>query len=176
MEGAMRCLEEPARLAQDRIGCGGAPSQVSDSDTCLTVEMLPTEALKPYAGNARTHSKKQIRQIAKSIEHFGFCNPVLIDNNRQIIAGHGRVAAAKLLRLSVVPTVSLSHLSEAQKRAYILADNRLAEKAARPLSMVDCRAESVSPASSTHRSRGRISISCSGSPTDTFNAAVLHCS
>jgi 16S rRNA G966 N2-methylase RsmD len=129
MEGAMRCLEEPARLAQDRIGCGGAPSQVSDSDTCLTVEMLPTEALKPYAGNARTHSKKQIRQIAKSIEHFGFCNPVLIDNNRQIIAGHGRVAAAKLLRLSVVPTVSLSHLSEAQKRAYILADNRLAEKA-----------------------------------------------
>jgi ParB-like chromosome segregation protein Spo0J len=65
------------------------------------------------------------------LEHFGFCNPVLIDGNRQIIAGHGRVAAAKLLGLPAVRTVRLSHLSEAQKRAYILADNRLAEKAGR---------------------------------------------
>jgi hypothetical protein len=118
----MRYLEHdtPARLAQ---------SHTPNPDPCLKVEMLPPEALKAYSGNARTHTKKQIRQIARSIEQFGFCNPVLIDDNGQIIAGHGRVAAAKLLGLSVVPTVRLSHLSEAERRAYILADNRLAEKA-----------------------------------------------
>jgi hypothetical protein len=130
----MRCLEAPARLAQDhtvthRHGSGDMPSHVLNSDPCLKVEMLPPEALKAYPGNARTHSKKQIRQIAKSIERFGFCNPVLIGDNGQIIAGHGRVAAAKLLGLLVVPTVRLSHLSEAERRAYILADNRLAERA-----------------------------------------------
>jgi DNA modification methylase len=134
MEGAMRCLEEPARLAQDhpvthRYGSGDSPSHAPNSNACLKVEMLPTEALKAYPGNARTHSKKQIRQIGRSIEQFGFCNPVLIDGNGQIIAGHGRVEAAKLLGLSVVPTVRLSHLTEAERRAYILADNRLAEKA-----------------------------------------------
>ena len=75
------------------------------------------------------HSQKQIRQIAKSIERFGFCNPVLTDDNNQIVAGHGRVAAAKLLGLEAVPVVRLSHLSESEKRAYILADNKLAERA-----------------------------------------------
>jgi DNA modification methylase len=85
--------------------------------------------LRPYPNNARTHSKKQIRQIANSIKNFGFCNPVLIDDENQIIAGHGRVEAAKLLGIDAVPTCRLSHLSEAEKRAYILADNRLAEKA-----------------------------------------------
>jgi hypothetical protein len=130
----MRCLEEPARLAQDhpinhRYGSGGTPSHAPNLDRCLEVEVLPIEALKPYPGNARIHSKKQLRQIAKSIEQFGFCNPVLVDDQGQIIAGHGRVAAAKLRGLSTVPTVRLSHLSEAQKRAYVLADNRLAEKA-----------------------------------------------
>ena len=98
----MRCLEEPARLAQDhpvthRYGSGVSPSHTPNSDRCLKVEMHPPDALKAYSGNARTHTKKQIRQIAKSIERFGFCNPVLIDDNGQIIAGHGRVAAAKLL-------------------------------------------------------------------------------
>jgi ParB-like chromosome segregation protein Spo0J len=93
------------------------------------VQPPSVEALRPYANNARTHSKKQIRQIGKSIERFGFNNPVLIDDQGQIIAGHGRVAAAKQLGISVVPTVRLSHLSETEKRAYILADNRLAEKA-----------------------------------------------
>jgi ParB-like chromosome segregation protein Spo0J len=86
----------------------------------------PDEIPKPYANNARTHSKRQIRQVAKSIERFGFCNPILIDGPGTMIAGHGRVAAAKQLGISVVPTVRLSHLSEAAKRAYILADNRLA--------------------------------------------------
>src|SRR3982074_3656267 len=95
----------------------------------MKIETLAVDKLRPYAGNPRTHSKKQIRQIAKSIERFGFCNPVLIDDQRQIIAGHGRVAAAKLLGIEHVPTVKLAHLSEVEKRAYILADNRLAEKA-----------------------------------------------
>jgi DNA modification methylase len=93
------------------------------------VESRPIETLRPYARNARTHSKKQIRQIAKSIERFGFCNPVLIDDTSQIIAGHGRVEAAKLLDMKEVPTVMLSHLNPTEVRAYILADNRLAELA-----------------------------------------------
>ena len=89
----------------------------------MQIETLPVASLRPYPQNARTHSKKQIRQIADSILQFGFCNPVLIDGEGQIIAGHGRVAAAKLLGIREVPTVRLSHLSEAEKRAYILADH-----------------------------------------------------
>ena len=82
--------------------------------------------LRPYPGNARAHSKKQIKQIAASIERFGFTNPVLISDEGEIIAGHGRVEAAKLLRMKQVPTLALSHLSEAERRAYVLADNKLA--------------------------------------------------
>jgi 16S rRNA G966 N2-methylase RsmD len=85
--------------------------------------------LRPYTRNARTHSPKQIAQIAASIREFGFNNPILIDREGEIIAGHGRVAAAKKLGLDTAPCVRLEHLTEAQKRAYILADNRLAEKA-----------------------------------------------
>ncbi len=85
--------------------------------------------LVPYARNARTHSAKQIKQIARSIAQFGFTNPVLITGAGEIIAGHGRVAAAQSLGLDRVPVVQLSHLSEAQRRAYILADNKLAEEA-----------------------------------------------
>ena len=95
----------------------------------MKIELLHVRDLRPYPNNARTHSKKQVRQIARSIEKFGFCNPVLIDDAEQIIAGHGRVQAAKLLGLEAVPTCRLSHLSETEKRAYILADNKLAEKA-----------------------------------------------
>lgn len=90
------------------------------------IEMRPISSLKPYAGNARTHSKKQIKQIATSIQRFGFTNPVLISNDDEIIAGHGRVMAAKEVGLSKVPTLKLSHLSPAERRAYILADNKLA--------------------------------------------------
>lgn len=86
----------------------------------------PVAALKPYARNARTHSKKQLRQIAASIERFGFVNPVLVSDDDEIIAGHGRVEAAKLLGLKAVPTLAISHLSETERRAYILADNKLA--------------------------------------------------
>src|SRR6266545_650270 len=95
----------------------------------MNVESTLVRNLRPYPRNARTHSKKQIQQIAKSIERFGFCNPVLIDEDGQIIAGHGRVEAAKLCGMDKIPTMRLSHFSEADKRAYILADNKLAEKA-----------------------------------------------
>jgi len=90
------------------------------------IERLAPEVLKPYAGNARTHSKKQIRQIAQSIERFGFTNPVLIDEANGIMAGHGRVLAAQAIGLTEVPCLRLAHLSETEKRAYILADNKLA--------------------------------------------------
>lgn len=95
----------------------------------MQIEEMAVRELRPYPKNARIHSRQQIKQIARSIERFGFCNPVLVDDGRQIIAGHGRVEAAKLLGIETVPTCRLSHLSEAEKRAYILADNRLAERA-----------------------------------------------
>ncbi len=84
------------------------------------------EALTPYAQNARTHDEEHIAQIAASIRQFGFTNPVLVDPNREIIAGHGRVLAAKKLGLSEVPTIEIAHLTDDQKRAYVLADNKLA--------------------------------------------------
>jgi DNA modification methylase len=93
------------------------------------IEMLATSTLTPYKGNARTHSRKQVRQIADSIKRFGFTAPILVDDNGTIIAGHGRVEAAKLLGLAAIPTLRLSHLSETEKRAYILADNKLAQNA-----------------------------------------------
>ena len=95
----------------------------------LQIEQTSIHALKPHDRNARTHSKRQIRQLANSIDRFGFCNPVIVDDDQNILAGHGRVKAAELLGHTSVPTVRLSHLSDAEKRAYILADNRLAEKA-----------------------------------------------
>jgi ParB-like chromosome segregation protein Spo0J len=92
----------------------------------LTIEYLGIPQLRPFANNARTHSKKQVRQIADSIETFGFTNPVLIDDACTILAGHGRVAAAKLLGMKQVPCVRLSEMTSSQKRAYVLADNKLA--------------------------------------------------
>ena len=97
-------------------------------DSCLE-QTYPIDSLIPYANNARTHSKKQVRQIADSIRRFGFCNPVLIADDHTIIAGHGRVEAAKLIGLTEVPVRKLSHLSRDEVRAYILADNKLAENA-----------------------------------------------
>ena len=92
----------------------------------LQIEYLPLGSLTAYKRNARTHSKKQLRQIADSIESFGFTNPILLDNANMILAGHGRVAAAKLLGLSEVPCVRLDDLTAEQKRAYVIADNKLA--------------------------------------------------
>lgn len=82
--------------------------------------------LRPYAGNARTHSKKQLRQIARSIERFGFTNPVLVSSDGEIIAGHGRVEAARQLGWKSVPTIALAYMSAAERRAYVIADNKLA--------------------------------------------------
>jgi DNA modification methylase len=91
-----------------------------------SVEWLETATLIPYAKNSRTHSDAQVAQIAGSIKEFGFNNPVLIDEGNGIIAGHGRVLAAQKLGLQAVPCIRLAHLSETQRKAYVIADNRLA--------------------------------------------------
>lgn len=93
------------------------------------IREVPISDLIPYANNARTHSDAQVASIAGSIREFGFNNPVLVDGDSGIIAGHGRVLAARKLGLGTVPVIELTRLSEAQKRAYIVADNRLAEQA-----------------------------------------------
>jgi DNA modification methylase len=90
------------------------------------LEVIQIDALIPYARNSRTHSDAQVAQIASSIKEFGFTNPVLIDGGGGIIAGHGRVLAARKLGMSEVPCIRLEHLTDAQKRAYVIADNRLA--------------------------------------------------
>jgi hypothetical protein len=95
----------------------------------LSVVYVPIDTLTAYSHNARIHSKQQIRQIAASIRAFGFTNPVLIAVENTIIAGNGRVAAAKLLGMKRVPTIRLEDLTDDQIRAYVIADNRLAEKA-----------------------------------------------
>jgi ParB family transcriptional regulator, chromosome partitioning protein len=92
----------------------------------LKIQYLSIDELVPYATNPRTHSEEQISQIAASIREFGFTNPILIDANQGVIAGHGRLAAAKELGLETIPCIDLSHLSDEQKRAYIIADNKLA--------------------------------------------------
>ena len=92
----------------------------------LKVTYVSPSILIPYVNNARTHSEQQIKQVAASIKEFGFTNPVLIDETNSIIAGHGRVMAATLIGLDEVPTITLTGLSEAQRKAYVLADNKLA--------------------------------------------------
>ncbi|SCY25853.1 site-specific DNA-methyltransferase [Alkaliphilus peptidifermentans] len=90
------------------------------------LKLIPVDELIPYANNARTHSKEQIKKLRSSLREFGFVNPVLIDKEKNIIAGHGRIAAAKEEGIKEVPCVLVEHLTEAQKKAYILADNRMA--------------------------------------------------
>jgi len=92
----------------------------------VKIETIPTADLIPYARNTRTHSDAQVAQIAGSIREFGFTNPVLIDGQNGIIAGHGRVLAAGKLKLGKVPCIRLAHLTDTQKRAYIIADNKIA--------------------------------------------------
>src|SRR5260370_28782100 len=87
------------------------------------------ESLRPNPRNAKTHSKKQIGQIARSFDQFGFTNPVLIDETGMVLAGHGRLEAAKLRGMKTIPVLRIEHLSDAEKRAYALVDNKLAEKA-----------------------------------------------
>ena len=94
-----------------------------------TIQMQPLGSLRPFDRNARIHSRKQIGKIANSISKFGFTNPILINAKSRIVAGHGRAAAAKMLGLESVPTIAIEHLNEAELRAYVIADNRLAEEA-----------------------------------------------
>lgn len=91
------------------------------------IEYLPVKSLTAYARNSRVHSDDQIVMLADSIRRFGFNNPVLIDEDGTIIAGHGRVQAARLAGLEEVPCIRLAHLTEAERRAYVIADNRIAE-------------------------------------------------
>ncbi len=92
----------------------------------LEVVYRPTADLIPYARNARTHSTAQVEEIAASIREFGFTNPILIDEDDGIVAGHGRVLAAATMLMEQVPTITLTGLTDAQRRAYVLADNKLA--------------------------------------------------
>lgn len=108
------------------IVASGSPPEAAPVFASSNVVVREIASLKPSPRNARTHSKKQIRQLSRSIERFGFTNPVLISDTCEILAGHGRVEAAKLLGMTSVPTIALSHLNEAERRAYVLADNKLA--------------------------------------------------
>ena len=93
------------------------------------IELWPIERLRPYERNPRTHSEAQVDQIAASMVEFGWTNPILIDENAGILAGHGRLLAARKLGLAEVPVIRFEHLCEAQKRAYLIADNQLALQA-----------------------------------------------
>src|SRR4029077_886191 len=90
------------------------------------IQFWPLERLIPYENNPRTHSHKQVKQIARSLKKFGFVNPLIVDENSGLLAGHGRLLAARQLGLTEVPVIAVDHLTEIEKRAYILADNKLA--------------------------------------------------
>lgn len=107
----------------------------------LKVDYLPTADLIPYVNNSRTHSEAQVSQVAASIKEFGFTNPILVDEDGCIIAGHGRLLAAKKLGLDEVPTITLEGLTEAQRKAYIIADNQLALNAGWDLDMLKVEVE-----------------------------------
>ncbi len=106
------------------------PSETSDTSCSPGISpkatVQPVDSLKPNPRNARTHSRAQIAQIAESISQFGFTNPILIDENGVVLAGHGRLAAAKTLGIEKVPVIQLAHLSDVEKRAFVLADNKIA--------------------------------------------------
>ena len=99
---------------------------VAGSPKLPPFRMLPIDSLAPHENNARVHSPAQVEKLAAMISEFGWTNPVLIDGKRGIIAGHGRVLAARKLGLDAVPTIELAHLTAAQRRAYVIADNRSA--------------------------------------------------
>ena len=122
----------------DASHAGNAPTKGDNVlRTTTKLEMRLISDLKPYENNARVHSAKQIEQLRASLREFGFVSPVLIDCDGGIIAGHGRIEAAKLEGLTEAPCVLVEHLSEAQRRAYILADNRLAELASWDMEAVE---------------------------------------
>jgi len=92
----------------------------------VKIQQVSVEKLIPFARNSRTHSDKQVAEIAASIKEFGWTNPILVDGDKGIIAGHGRLLAARKLNMDTVPVIELAHLTETQKRAYVIADNKLA--------------------------------------------------
>lgn len=96
----------------------------------LAIETISIDSVVPYAANPRVHSPSQVEAIAESIKAFGFVLPVLIDESDRILAGHGRVLAAKKLRLKSIPIIRINHLSEQQAKTYMLADNKLTERSA----------------------------------------------
>jgi ParB-like chromosome segregation protein Spo0J len=116
------------RAKQDRGGARGAsgPSAKATMNIDIQVERWPIERLIPRANNPRTHSREQVAKIAASIEAFGWTNPVLVDGDDGILAGHARVLAARKLGMKEIPVIVLWHLSEAQRRALVIADNQLA--------------------------------------------------
>lgn len=108
------------------------------------IKMVRVDELIPYVNNSRTHSDKQVDQIAASIKEFGFTNPILTDGDKGIIAGHGRLMAAKKLKLELVPTIELAYLSEAQKKALVIADNKLALNSAWDMDILKVEIEALS--------------------------------
>jgi hypothetical protein len=132
-----------------------------------TIEHLSIDALVPYARNSRTHSAEQVAQIAGSIKEFGFTNPVLIDADGGIIAGHGRVMAARKLGLTEVPCIRLGYLTEAQKRAYIIADNNLALNAGWDEDMLKKEMEALIQEDAALAALTGLDLSEVGSPTAT---------
>ena len=116
-------IRDSSRATFLNAGLGGG------AVTTLAIKYKDPRKLKPRLKNPRTHTPRQIKQIAASITEFGFINPVLIDGSDGIVAGHARIAAATSLGMTDVPTVRVDHLSPTQIRAYVIADNRLAEKA-----------------------------------------------
>lgn len=118
-----------SKIAVERSSEIGADAAAhSDPEVCVAKVAISELKLDPM--NPRVHSDRQLKQLAKSIQAFGFVSPVLIDAQRRVIAGHGRIEAAKLLGRQVVPAISITHLSERQLKALVIADNRLAEQAA----------------------------------------------
>ena len=107
--------------ASKNNAAGAAMEKTTAAPNGLRIVLRAIESLAPYARNPRVHSDEQIAQIADSIKEFGFTNPILLDGKNGLIAGHGRLAATRLLGLKTVPCIELGHLSEAQKRAYVIA-------------------------------------------------------
>jgi len=109
----------------------------------LEVKGVAVADLIPYVNNSRTHSDEQVTQVAASIREFGFTNPILIDDEGTIIAGHGRLMAAKKLNMEEVPCITLCGLTEAQKKAYVIADNQLALNAGWDVDMLKLEIETL---------------------------------
>jgi hypothetical protein len=134
---------EPEAAGAPRAGAGRRPPldnltlrarESADGEAAMATKfpryrMVKTEELIPYGNNPRTHSDAQIAKIAKSISEFGFTNPILTDGDAGVIAGHGRLIAARRLGLESVPTIELKHLTDAQRKAYVISDNKLALEA-----------------------------------------------